>query len=261
MYIYIYIIYIIYITTLAQVFKSDLRPPGWQADAFVTNLHNASCGMLQGLENHSTAILAKFVAIVGGESAGGRKSQQGAFNQFLTTVTPPCWPVTLMRKLDSLDSLDDFDISLSTERIKHLSSCLCKLGPRVAMAVVKSWANAWTTSLRMHEPLLLPCIFGCPGSQDELDHYIVCEPLWTAVISCSFKQTELLQSSPFTKLGLDGSMAWLQMLAIAFSCYHAIKLSHRDCILASIASGHPCQVLDRLVEYARFFSNELLCDP
>ena len=86
------------------------------------------------------------------------------------------------------------------------------------MAAVKSWANAWTTSLRMHEPLLLlPCIFGCPGCKDEFDHYIVCGALWTAVISCSFKQTEVLQSSPVAKLGLDDSDAWLQMLAIVIA--------------------------------------------
>ena len=126
------------------------------------------------------------------------------------------------------------------------------------MAGVKCWANAWTASSRMHEPLVLPCIFGCPGCIDEFDHYLVCDALWTAVISCSFKRTELLQSSPLTKLGLDGSEAWLQMLTIAFSCYHAIKMSHRELVLASIASGHPCMVPDRLVEYARVFSSEIL---
>ncbi len=80
------------------------------------------------------------------------------------------------------------------------------------------------------------------------------------MISCSFNETELLQSSPVAKLGLDASDAWLQMLAIAFSCYHAVKMSHRDEILASIASGHPCQVHGGLLEYARVFSSEIISE-
>ena len=242
------------------------HPPGWQADAFATNLHFASCGRLGqarppgstgnsysfcGLDCHENAIRAKFEAIEGGEAVGGRKSQQSAFYQFLLSLTPPNWLDTLERKLGTFDSLDGVDCRLSQECLASISQSLKKLGPRVAMAVVKSWANAWTTSLRMHEPILLPCIFGCPGCQVELGHYLCCDPLWTAVISCSFKETELLQCSPWSRLGLDGSSAWLQMVAIEFSCYHAVGLSHRDDILVCTASGHPCQVLDRIMEYAR----------
>ena len=48
------------------------------------------------------------------------------------------------------------------------------------------------------------------------------------------------------------------MLAIAFSCYHAIKLSHFDEILSCFASGHHCQVLDRLMGYAKAFSSKIV---
>jgi len=182
------------------------------------------------------------------------------FYQFLLGLTPPNWLLTLERKFDSFDSLDDFDVSLSAEGLSVICVHLKKLGPRVAMGVIKTWANAWVTSHRMHEPLLLPCIFGCPECRDELDHYLCCDPLWTAVISCSFKQRELLWSSPVSRLGLDGSVASLQMITIAFSCYHAIKMSHQGETLASLASGHLCQVHGRLMEYARVFASDIMVD-
>ena len=109
----------------------------------------------------------------------------------------------------------------------------------------------------MHEPVIVPCIFGCQGCEDSLDHYLCCEPLWTAVKSVSFKRTVLLQSDPLTRTGLDGSSEWLQMIAIAFSCYHALKMGHRDEILSSLAFGHPWQVWDRLISYAKVYAVEI----
>jgi len=250
-----------YGTTLSQGYYSDLRPPGWQADAFASNLHWASLGELHGYEAHVASIKANFESVRAGEGLSGRKSQQSVFYSHLQTLTPPDWFATLERKLDSFDCLDEVEYTLTSDGVSAICAALSKLGARVSMAVVKSWANAWTTTTRMHEPLLLPCIFGCPSSRDELDHYLCCDPLWTAVISCSFKQTELLQAGPFSKLGLGCSSAWLQMLAIAFSCYHAIKMNHLDDILSCLASGHHCHVLDRLMGYAKTFSSEIIsCD-
>jgi hypothetical protein len=83
------------------------------------------------------------------------------------------------------------------------------------------------------------------------------------VISNSFKREELLSASPLQKLGLtDNSKEWLQMLAIAFSCYHAIKSGHRSEISNNdYAEGrHPYQVHDRLFEYARTFSRDIVID-
>ena len=45
-------------------------------------------------------------------------------------------------------------------------------------------------------------------------------------------------------------------MAVAFSCYHAIKMSHMGEVLSCISSGHPCQVEGKLFEYARVFSKE-----
>jgi len=197
-------------------------------------------------------------SIKGGDGLHGRKSLQSAYYHQLQSLTPPNWLETLARKLGSFDCLEGVYLALTIDGVEGICSALRKLGPRVSMAVVKTWANAWTTSRRMHEALLLPCIFGCPGCEDNLDHYLCCDPLWTAVISASFRKTELLRSGLFAKLGLGGSHAWLQMMAIAFSCYHAIKLSHLSEILSCASSGHHCQVFDRLMGYAKVFSSEIV---
>ena len=139
--------------------------------------------------------------------------------------------------------------------MNDVATSLKKCGARVAMSVMKSWANAWTTSSRMHEAICLPCILGCDDCTDSLNHYVICDPLWSIVISCSSNQCEHLRCGPFSKLGLEASpMIWWRMLSIAFSCYHAIVVGHRDEVLSCAASGHPQKLLDRLIGYAQVFS-------
>ena len=147
--------------------------------------------------------------------------------------------------------------------MSNLRNVLCKLGPRYGMPLIKTFANAWTTTCRLHEAVILPCIFGCSGCKDNLNHYLCCDPLWTVVISCSSRQSEHLHASPCLKLGLYGpSSLWCQLTAIAFSCYHAIKMGHRSELqfFSNTGSGHLCQVHDRLLEYAKVFSMDLLKD-
>ena len=180
------------------------------------------------------------------------------FYSHLQALSPPRWSTTLSRKLDSFECLAGQLVTIDDSCVSRLAQALTKLGPRVAAAVIKTWANVWTTSTRMHEPIPLPCIFGCEGCSDTLNHYLTCDILWTAVISCSFGRTELLRPSPFITLGLDGSFERLQMLAIAFSSYHALKMSHHAELITSLACGHPCQVQDRLIGYAKVFAKEVL---
>ena len=102
----------------------------------------------------------------------------------------------------------------------------------------------------MHESSKLTCIFGCEAD-DSLAHYLRCEPLWTAVISNSFKRVELLQADPMTKLGLAHSpKEWMQMTALAFACYHSLKLCHRSEVECAIESGDFSHVSMRLMSYA-----------
>ena len=82
--------------------------------------------------------------------------------------------------MEAFDCLEDLAPFTSSD-ILLLAPALKKCGPRIAMSVIKSWANAWTTSARMHEAYEFPCSFGCQGCEDDLEHCSVCEPLWTIV--------------------------------------------------------------------------------
>ena len=241
--------------------RFDFRPPGWQANAFATNLLLATKGNGIGLDVHANPIALRFASLNAGNRIGlsARQSKQSALYAFLQSLTPPNWHCTLNRKMEAFDCLEDLAPFTSSD-ILLLAPALKKCGPRIAMSVIKSWANAWTTSARMHEAYEFPCIFGCQGCEDDLEHYLVCDPLWTIVISCSSGQSELLHAGPHSKFGFPfsaHSIAWWKMLAIAFSCYHAIKMGHRDEVLFCSESGNFCQVLDRLLEYACVFSREL----
>ena len=123
----------------------------------------------------------------------------------------------------------------------------------------KTWSNAWATSSRMHEDTRLQCIFGCEAP-DDLNHYLCCDPLWTAVISNCFNRVELLWTRPLIKIGLvNPKTEWLQMTSVAFSCYHSIRLDHWPEVLAAQPDrGNPCQVLNRLRNYARAFSKDFI---
>ena len=51
---------------------------------------------------------------------------------------------------------------------------LKKVGGHIALKVIKTWLNGWVTSHRMHEDPILPCLLGCRGQSDTLEHYIMC---------------------------------------------------------------------------------------
>ena len=48
----------------------------------------------------------------------------------------------------------------------------------LSMCQLKAVGGGWTTSVRMHELVLLPCVFGCPDCCDEFRHYLICLILW-----------------------------------------------------------------------------------
>ncbi len=128
----------------------------------------------------------------------------------------------------------------------------------MAMAVIKSWANVWTTSARMNEDDKLPCVFGC-DDRDTLSHYIQCEPFWSVLITCSYRSEVLLHDSPLKRLCLlDPSLEQARLLTIAFSCYHALKLGHRELVQLGCDSGCFDDTLAKLVCLADAYARELM---
>lgn len=102
---------------------------------------------------------------------------------------------------------------------------------RVPVQIVYTWiktiANAWCTSSRMHEDTSYSCLFGCAGASDELRHYLVCPTL----LACACSALNVPDGDPIRRaesilatLGLRpmNSNAYY-VVYIAFCLYHERK--------------------------------------
>ena len=101
----------------------------------------------------------------------------------------------------------------------------------VQTAVFKTILNSWSTTYRLQEAILLPCIFGCEGCKDELQHYLTCPILWTIATSSASLPAPFLSLSPREKICLfTPSESGFRLLSLAYRGYHAMKLGHRRLI-------------------------------
>jgi len=66
--------------------------------------------------------------------------------------------------------------NLSVESLEVVRTFSLSLPVSVSQQLLRTWANAWTTSYRMHETQLLYCIFGCVGCLDTQQHYLFVPP-------------------------------------------------------------------------------------
>jgi hypothetical protein len=118
-------------------------------------------------------------------------------------------------------------------------SCIAKLLRQLksyaACAVVKTLLNSWTTSARLHECTVQPCLFGCSPStrnfaqgsffdraRDELQHYVVCRRLMcnTSLAQIPFD----IFWKPAATCGLDPPCVdGLRTVAVSFYTYHSAK--------------------------------------
>jgi len=87
---------------------------------------------------------------------------------------------------------------------------------------LKAIGGAWTTTVRMHEGIIWPCIFGCIDCKDEICHYLLCPVLW------QLAREALLISEDYFSIGhrlclIDGSHDKLRLLAYTHTLYHSLK--------------------------------------
>ena len=90
----------------------------------------------------------------------------------------------------------------------------------------------------MGEVPCLPCIFGCEHKEDNLKHYLRCEPLWTLAVSACGLPLSFLSLPPLDRLCIvNKSATGLKLLSVVFRGYHALKLGHRSLIDSCVASN------------------------
>ena len=102
-----------------------------------------------------------------------------------------------------------------------------RVGPTLAFAALRTWTSGWTTSHRMHETPISPCLYGCSDAQDSLCHYIDCGRLWRSFRFVA--QTPiwpLQQRLGFQHRCFDDFREALLALAVVCHCYHSSRFEH-----------------------------------
>ena len=94
----------------------------------------------------------------------------------------------------------------------------------LSMCWLKAVGGGWTTSIRMHEAVLLPCIFGCLDCRNEYRHYLTCPILWQLA-----KEALNLMETSFdvgNRLCLtEVNINRVRLLGYCHSLYHHIRSS------------------------------------
>lgn len=130
-----------------------------------------------------------------------------------------------------------------------------------ALACIKSWLNAWTTTKRMHDARPLSCPFGCAGDDgtpiaDDMSHCLHCEPLWNAAARAAGDSP---RRSAVERLALGDALDWdarvgaIARLVCAFGIY--LPDAGRDAAHAEVSQArmreHERVAADRLPDAAQ----------
>ncbi len=150
------------------------------------------------------------------------ETQTGAYNVFIAMEQCRDLPREMAARLQV--TLGDSVSATLRMRIDWFQELICILPlvkQHTSMCAFKTLIGGWTTSHRMHEQDVLPCVFGCHDETDWLHHYLVCAPLW---LICG----QALSLEAPLHLGericvVNPSVENLQLLALCFQLYHHTK--------------------------------------
>ena len=198
----------------------------------------------------------------GGENLRWSKSIQSHIYSHIilpVSVSTAAWR-NLLRERASMFFGDEFELPssvLTPLGFHEFMKVLLTLNPSERMMVIKTLINSWSTSRRLHEGVIHPCLF-CGEQEDDLKHYLRCDFLWDNMISSAKLPSTWLSLPPPVRLGLDvPNQLGLKLLVCGFRVYHTFKLVHIDQVLQSLASGDVEFRLNLLLELAEVYLNEL----
>ena len=87
--------------------------------------------------------------------------------------------VSLKEKLKITLGADLFGASHFQDNwLSKLRASFAGTNSYLSMCWLKAIGGGWTTSVRMHESISLPSVFGCRECIDEINHYLICPLLW-----------------------------------------------------------------------------------
>ena len=111
----------------------------------------------------------------------------------------------------------DLPVLLDTQLLAASLNGLAR--PSDRFKILKTSLNGWCTSHRLHETLIMPCLFGCPNCSDSFQHYTRCRRLQQLVAYLTWDGY-----SNFTHIFalMEPSQFQLQRLACVFTGYHEL---------------------------------------
>ena len=96
------------------------------------------------------------------------------------------------------------------------------MGVHDDLHALRSLANAWCTTVRMHSTCEWSCIFGCSDARDEFVHHLRCPILWYfAREALKIQEHSIFIGSRLCLV--EPSVQNLKMLAFIHSMYHSLK--------------------------------------
>ena len=212
---------------LRPLISETLTPSFWDSPPIAVNLCEAS----QGLPKHRvwSEHLPSIVQELKSGDLNRGSIQQFIYKKLTASKFVDCLNNTVQRRLSSM--FHPFEVDFHGPVL--LSRCwstlkLCRTAE--VIKTLKSWCNGWATSRRYHEDKILPCLFGCAHSEDDLSHYMQCPhlfALWRFLIDPRLDGD--VSDFPLVRWGLIGPSTFkFRCIACVFSGYHAIRREFQD---------------------------------
>jgi hypothetical protein len=125
-----------------------------------------------------------------------------------------------------------FGVTLNEEGWSKAKALLKGTSTHFATIVIKTWLNSWATTSRFHDGRCFHCVFGCPGKDDALTHYVACKRLW-CIVRVAFGDAPppgYVGDVADRVLVADPTQGRLHRLVLAYHTFHAIRGSHIDLV-------------------------------
>ena len=229
-------------------------PRFWDSDSIAETLHDASLGFPNskrfGKAGRAALDVYNSARIHSPRFPKGVESLM--YDAIVEALYVDSIPQLLQRRARVLSLPVESFVNFDFEGLRE--SLVSSFKPFVIFSLFRTWSNGWTTSHRMHEPFLRPCLLGCRDCSDDLAHYVQCKRLWkalkTSLARASLSTPNTVISSPvLEKLALASPSAErvLHICAITHA-YHVLKHSHRHLFYNYIAQGNVAQVANITID-------------
>ena len=193
----------------------------WDSSPIACNLREASLGFPSDARWSQGA--AELLQELRGKDTSNAPLQKLMYTKLISHKFGNNLCDTFERRLNNLFLPFTLDFR-SSIRLDHCIAVLRKNRAADVMKVLKGWCNGWATSSRFHEDILLPCLFGCRGCNDDLHHYMQCPilyALWSFLAGGA-------SADPLERWGLiRPNPGTFNYIACVYAGYHAVRRGFR----------------------------------